>query len=127
MSELEAYLQFRKEIDTMFYPKYSEMCDVSTLTDSEGNVYALMIVEDGYIDCLWVKEDCRGKGHGYELIVKHCLEVGMPVTLRILHNNYRAREFWNKVFELRVLESNPYDSLYAICGFKGRVNEQNKG
>ena len=30
MTELEAYLQFRKEIDTMFYPKFKQYTDVLT-------------------------------------------------------------------------------------------------
>jgi len=120
MTELDAYLEFRKEIDTMFYPKYSKRCDVSTKKDEHGNVIALLIVENGYIDGLWVAPNHRGKGIGYELIIQHCLDYEMPITLRILHNNKRALEFWNKVFKLRVLETNPYDSLYAICEFNGR-------
>lgn len=53
MTELDAYLQFRKEIDTMFYPKFAMLNDVLTRKDEQGNVIAMLIVENKrYIDCL---------------------------------------------------------------------------
>ena len=119
MTEL-AYLQFRKEIDSMFYPEYRDDTIVIKEYDIQDGVIGLMIVDDGYIDCLWVKDKYRGKGLGYRIVKQYIDQYELPKTLRILHNNEKAKEFWNKVFYLREFESNPYDCLYGICGEKVR-------
>lgn len=120
MNRLEAYIDFRKTIDTMFFPEFEKNCDISTIEDDQGETIAMLIDEGGYIDCLWVEENHRNQGIGYQLVVKHVLEYGMPWGLRILHNNPKAKEFWNKVFVLEAEESNEYDNLYNINGFKER-------
>lgn len=121
MTELDAYLQFRKEIDTMFYPKFAMLNDVLTRKDEQGNVIAMLIVENKrYIDCLWVDEKYRRKGIGTELVREYELTYNMPKTLRILNNNNTAYRFWNSVFDLRSIDANPYDTLYYIDGFKGK-------
>lgn len=119
MTELDAYLQFRKEIDIMFYPKFARLNDVLTRKDEQGNVIAILIVENKrYIDCLWVDEKYRKKGIGTELIVEYVLNYKMPSTLHILNNNDTAYKFWNNIFNLSAIETNPYDTLYGINGFR---------
>ena len=119
MTELDAYLQFRKEIDTMFYPKFARLNDVLTRKDEHGNVIAMLIVENkSYIDCLWIDEKYREKGIGTALVVEYVLNHKMPNTLHILNNNNVAYRFWNNIFNLYAIEANPYDTLYGINGFK---------
>lgn len=121
MTELDAYLEFRKEIDSMFFPKLQKLTDITTMKDEAGNVISLMIVEDGYIDALWVDEKWRGNGLGYKTVIQHVIDYGTQLkTLRILNNNKKAYVFWNKVFRLETLEANPYDTLYLIHGFVSR-------
>lgn len=123
MTDLEAYLAFRKEIDTMFYSEFKKWTNILTKKDKEGQTYALLIVEDGYIDCLWVSPEYRGKGIGYELVMEYIEEYEMPKTLRILNNNPNAQRFWNEIFDIREISSNPYDTLYLIIGIKNRKEE----
>lgn len=116
MTEIEAYLDFRKTIDSMFYPIYRNTCDVTVKKDEKGNVIGLLLVERPmkYISCLWVAPEHRGNGLGYELVVEHMLKHGRPEILHILNNNYKAKAFWDGVFKLQVADVTAWDTLYYI-------------
>ena len=86
----------------------------------------MLIVENGYIDCLQVDKKWRRRRIGYELIAEYISNYELPKTLRILHNNNIAKAFWNNIFVLKELESNPFDSLYAICELKDDAIKQKK-
>lgn len=119
MTELDAYLEFRKEIDTMFYPKFARLNNVLTKKDEKGNVVALLIVEGGeYINALWVAPKYRKHGIGSALVKEYIFNYQMPESLVILNNNKTAYAFWNKIFKLKPDKTNPYDTLYWIEGLK---------
>lgn len=123
MTELDAYLQFRKEIDTMFYPEFARLNDVLTRKDEQGNVIAMLIVENGYIDCLWVAPEYRRQHIGHNIVIDFMKNYYYPSTLHILNNNPKAYKFWNSLFELETLEANLYDTLYAITLRERTLNE----
>lgn len=121
MSELEMYLEFRKEIDTLFFPKFKKNNTFFPLIDKEKAEYiGFMLVENkyDYIDALYVRPQYRRRGYGKKIVASYISVYGMPQELRILNNNKVALKFWNSIFDLKPLEDNGYDTLYYIKRLK---------
>lgn len=116
--ELEMYLKFRNHIDTLFFPKWSEECNIVGAYDENNNEIGFMCVIDGYIDGIWVEPEYRRKGYARKMVMKYISTYGMPQRLHILKNNKTAIKFWNSIFHLQVVEETNIDKLYYIIGLK---------
>ena len=51
MTQLDMYLAFRREIDTIAFPLIP--CDFVEIED-KGAVRGFLMVEDGYVDGIWI-------------------------------------------------------------------------
>ena len=124
-TDLDAYLAFRKEIDTMFYSEYKKWHGTNILTykDCDGNNKAILIVELNYINGLWVAPEYRRQHIGHNIVIDFMKNYYYPTTLHILNNNPRAYKFWNSLFELEELEVSPFEALYAITPKEETLNE----
>lgn len=119
MTDCEMYVKFRTEIDSMYAPHILKECQVIRITDGKEEV-GILCVNDGYIDCLYVLPEFRKQGYGRKAILEYVKEYGMLQDLNILNDNYSAKDFWNSLFELEVVEDNGIDTYYKICGLKER-------
>lgn len=116
MNRIERYAQFRKELDRLCIPVILSD-DRMTVKDIEYNgvVVGIFCAFADYIDCVYVEPEYRRKGLAKQVVidwVKRHINYG--VRLHIINSNEPAKAFWNSLFELKEVGSNPIDTLYEI-------------
>ena len=115
--ELEMYLKFRNHIDSLFFPEFSEECEIIGAYEGEKEI-GFMCVINGYIEGIWVEPEYRRRGKARQMVFEYILSYEMPQRLHILKNNEPAIKFWNSIFDLRKVEETNIDILYSIIGLK---------
>lgn len=116
MTQLDMYLAFRREIDTMAFPLIP--CDFVEIEDKNGAVRGFLMVENGYIDGIWIDPRFRRRGLGRKAVLDYVKRNGLPSSLHTVKTNKRAEAFWKSVFVLEPLEMNDVDILWRIAGLK---------
>lgn len=116
------YLKFRQEIEAIMA---KDILDLSTVEEikSDGKVVGFLLLQNRYIDGLYVLPEYRRQGLGRKAVLGYIRKNGMPETLHIIKKNKVAMAFWSSIFNLRVIESNPIDWLYHIDGLKDAESE----
>ena len=123
MSEIEMYMQFRRELDRICVPEILKCVDTVRIRSEDGKLAGMMCVAKEfywyYIDCLYIRPRFRRKGIARDVVRKwyeeHC---DKEIRLHIINRNDIAYAFWTSLFELEELEGNDIDTLYKIKGLK---------
>lgn len=115
----DLYVEFRSEIDRMAFPL---ICKIKGMVVKEifddGEAVGFLMVENGYIDSLYVREGHRRKGLARKAVLEYVEEYGLPNTLRIIKTNTAAKRFWKSIFEMTMIDRNEVDYHYLIRGMK---------
>lgn len=114
--QIEMYTQFRKELDKLCIPLIlSEKTMMVQNIMCDGKTVGILCAYPNYIDCVYILPEYRHKGLAKKAVLdwfdryRH-----RNVRLHIINNNEPAKAFWNRLFELKEIESNPIDTLYEI-------------
>ena len=126
MTDCELYAKFRSEIETMYAPYILKECKekghILSVTEDDKKV-GLLVVNDGYVDGLYVLPEYRKKGYARKLVLEYVEKYGMLLDLHIMNTNTVARDFWESIFELEPVEINHIDTYYKIKSLKkGNTN-----
>lgn len=119
MSKLEKmYVAFRQEIDS-----YCAELIISNLETRpviyEGKAVGFLILDDDYVDSFYIMPEYRRKGIGERYIIgEYRRDMCKWNDLRVVKTNYSAHRFWNKIFMLRIIDTNFCDLHYEILGLK---------
>jgi len=116
------YLLFRQELEKIMV---KDILNLSTVEEikSGGNVVGFLLLQNKYIDGLYVLPEYRRQGLGRKAVMDYIKKHGMPKTLQILKKNKVAMAFWHGIFDLRLIDSSPIDWLYHIDGLKDVESE----
>ncbi len=112
------YIDFRKEIETMYAPHIFNDCDEVISIKENDEEIGLLLVKDKYIQSFYIKPQHRRKGYGRKAILNYINQYGMPKDLTILNTNYVALDFWYSIFVLKPIEVNSIDTYYEIVRLK---------
>ena len=113
----EMYHEFRYDIDDYAFPLVATKGDVVVKEVRDGeDVVGFLLVDDGYVDCLYVRERYRRKGLAGKAVREYVFEHGLPQTIHIVNSNHVAQKFWKTVFKMDVISRNEVDTFYAIRG-----------
>lgn len=114
---IEYYKAFRKELDEMCVPSTVDWLTVNPIM-ADGKIVGFMGIIEGfpdYIDSIYVLPEYRRKGLAKKAVEDFIGEDNpRGVQLVIINNNEPAKKFWNSLFELREVQSNPVDTCYEI-------------
>lgn len=119
MGELtDMYVAFRQEIDS-----YCAELIISNLETRpliyEGKAVGFLILDDDYVDSFYIMPEFRKKGIGSEYIIgEYRRDICKWHDLRVVKTNFAAHKFWNKIFNLRIIDTNFCDIHYEILGLK---------
>lgn len=115
MNLIGLYLSFRGELDTMAFPLIE--ADMIEIYD-KGELVGFLMVENGYIDGIYVEPSHRRKGLARQAVMCYVDDYGLPDRLHIINVNETAKKFWYSIFDMRILDVNGVDTLYEIVGLK---------
>lgn len=122
---IELYKAFRQELDEMCVPGIVDDLKIFEPIIADGKLVGMCAGFTDYIDCLYVLPEYRRKGLAKKTVLKFVegnLDYG--IRLHIINNNEVAFKFWNSVFELNQIGTNPIDTLFEIKSIKGeKANE----
>ena len=111
MTQIDMYLAFRREIDTIAFPLIP--CDFVEIED-KGAVRGFLMVEDGYVDGIWIDPRFRRRGLGRKAVLDYVKRNGLPNCLHTVKTNVRAINFWKSIFVMEKLEENEVDILWRV-------------
>ncbi len=112
------YQSFRQEIDSYCANLIVDNLDTRPVIYKD-KVIGLLILDDDYVDSFYIHPDYRRKGIGEDYIKEQYRKDKCRWhDLRIVNGNYPAAMFWNKVFNLRIIDYNFCDIHYEILGLK---------
>lgn len=116
---IDLYLQFREELDKMCVPEILNVVETTKIMH-DGEVVGILCTQQDYIDCLYIMPEYRKKGLGKKAVTEWWKNKAYKhdVRLHIINVNKPALRFWNKVFELELIEKNAIDGLYRIRRLK---------
>lgn len=118
MSELELYLCFRKELDSICVSEILKQFEVTKI-EYDGKTVGILCAVPDYIDCIYILPEYRRKGLAKKSVLefwnKHS---GYDMRLHIINKNEPALRFWNGIFELQLLAKDNIDGLYRIVKAK---------
>lgn len=111
------YTKFRQELDQKWIPEVLKRVDIIPI--GKDAKIGMMCVADQtpffvYIDCLYIRPEHRRKGYARKAVLEWYEKQTAVVRLHIINTNEPALRFWNKLFELEVIEENDIDTLYCI-------------
>jgi predicted acetyltransferase len=115
------YIDFRKEIETMYAPHIFKSCDEVISIRENNQEIGLLLIKDKYVQSFYIKPKYRRKGYGRKAILDYIKQYGMLTDLTILNTNYTALDFWNSIFVLEPIDVNPIDTYYKIVSLKDGV------
>lgn len=122
MTELEMFLQFRKEIDTMAFPMLKEYGDFIPIMDDNQKVGFLLVV-DGYVEGIWVQPEHRRKGLAKKVVLDYINNGGEINILDVVKTNVAADLFWNSVLDMEQIHTTFCDKRYKVLGVKEHVGK----
>lgn len=115
------YKDFRKELDNMCVPLIINDLKRFEPIMADGELVGMVGGFTDYIDCVYVKPEYRRKGLARNAVLKFVKgNLNYGIRLHIINNNTVAYDFWNSIFELKEIGSNPIDTLYEIVKVKER-------
>ena len=121
MTDCEMYMKFRSEVESMYTPHILKQCEekgqVIRITEGSKKI-GLFVVNDGYIDGLYILPEFRRKGYARKTVLDYVKQYGLPRDLHILNTNLVSKSFWESIFELETVEVNPIDTYYTIKSLK---------
>ncbi len=121
------YKEFRKELDDLCIPLIIDDLRIIQPIMADGELVGMVGGFTDYIDCVYVKPEYRRKGLARNAVLKFVEgNINYGIRLHIIKNNKVAYDFWNSIFELKEVGSNPIDALYEIVRIKGKDDEQRK-
>lgn len=125
--ELQAmYMAFKFNLCCKCAPLVVKMADEKqcvTLFKSDGKNVGFIIVINGYVEGIYVKDEYRRHGIARSGIVQHVKKYGMPEMVHIINSDEDGKGFWNKFFKLQPIKRNPVETLYKINGWKNTLNQ----
>lgn len=114
----EMYKSFRQEIDSYCAELIVDNLETRPVI-YEGKAVGFLILDDDYVDSFYILPEYRRKGIGTEYIIgEYRRDMCKWYDLRIVRTNIIAHRFWNKIFNLRLIDTNFCDFHYAILGLK---------
>jgi len=115
MCYMEKYLSFRKSIEQFGVPS-DEGIHIQDIK-CDGKTVGLFCAFYDYIDCLYIEPAYRHRGLAKAVASDWVRRYGhLGIRLHILNDKPEALSFWNKLFELKQIETNAVDTLYEITG-----------
>ena len=109
---IKLYTKFRRELDKMCIPLILEDLRVEPIYYN-GKVAGMIVSNNRYIDCVYVKKHYRRRGLAKEA-VEWLLKCRRSMNIHIINNNTIAYKFWSENFNLKEIVSNHVDTLYEV-------------
>lgn len=117
MTDLEMFLNFRKEIDTLAFPLLQEYGDFVPIIYDNQKVGFLLVI-DGYVEGIWVQPEYRRKGLAKKAVLDYINNGGEINILDVVKTNVSADLFWNSIFVMEQLHTTFCDKRYRVLGVK---------
>lgn len=112
MSKEEMYKKFRYELEDYAVPLIVKNLCYIELKDNK-KIIGFACLEGDYLDAFYILPKYRLQGLGSKK-AKELYELYKFKRLHIINNNLPALRFWNKIFQLKNIETNFCDTLYEI-------------
>jgi ribosomal protein S18 acetylase RimI-like enzyme len=124
-NDLAMYMDFRKVIEEFCYPLLKEWSGEGYVEIKDGDdvVGFMMVLDNYYVNALYVKPDSRRKGLAKRAVLDYIKQGGKITQLHIVKTNKVALKFWKSIFKLRKVDESPVDILYEIKGMKESKNK----
>ena len=113
------YKDFRKELDNVWVPELMKADRIEVVDIWSDKTFAgIMVLEDNYIDCIYVLPKFRREGLARKTVIEYFKDKKEYPTLIIINKNKKAREFWESLFELEDVGGNFIETKYQVTGYK---------
>ena len=116
MTDKELYHAFRNEIDDYAFDLELRCAVFKPIYDGLLKVGFLMVI-GSYIEGLYVEPKYRRKGLARKAVYEYVRDYGLPRRLHTVNTNKPAIQFWNTVFNLRIIEVGEIDTLWEVVSY----------